>query len=106
MKSILIALVLTALSPLTNQRLARANQSIQSPAANSPVVPDVFKQIDFSNFSYPYKFSFGKRVEVVLKRGEYEYDFKDERGSFKLANVYFADLFCELPIHHGAANNL
>jgi hypothetical protein len=93
MKPLLFALVLTALSALTSQRLAPANECIQSPAANSPtVVPDAFKQIDFRNLSYPYKFSFGKRVEVALKGGEYEYDFKDEQGSFKLANVYFADL--------------
>jgi len=93
MKPILFALVLTALSALTSHRIARASECIQSSAANSPtVVPDAFKQIDFRNHSYPYKFSFGKRVEVALKGGEYEYDFKDERGSFKLANVYFADL--------------
>jgi hypothetical protein len=27
-----------------------------------------------------------------MKNGEYEYDFKNERGSFNLSNVYFADL--------------
>jgi hypothetical protein len=93
MKLIVFALALIPLSALTSQGLARANECIQSPSANSPtVVPDAFKEIDFKNFSYPYKFSLAQRVEVALKNGEYEYDFKDERGSFKLANVYFADL--------------
>src|SRR5258705_2026710 len=93
MKLILLALVLTTLSAAANQRLAMTNECVQSSAANSPtIVPDDFKQINFKNFSFPYEFSFGKRVKVALKNGEYEYDFKDERGSFNLSNVYFVDL--------------
>jgi hypothetical protein len=93
MKLVLFTLVLTVFSSVANQRLAITSAGGQSSAPNSEMlVPNAFKQIDFKNFSYPYKFSFGKRVKVALKNGEYEYDFTDERGWFNLSNVYFVDL--------------
>lgn len=60
-----------------------------SPPAN---VADDFHGIDFTNRSYPYRFSWGKRVHVPLKHGRYEYDFRFEGGWFDLSHVYLADL--------------
>jgi hypothetical protein len=57
-------------------------------------VADDFYGIDFKNRSYPYRFSWGKhkRVNISLKNGKYEYDFRGERGSFDLSNVYITDI--------------
>jgi hypothetical protein len=57
-------------------------------------VGDDFHGIDFKNRSYPYRFSWGKhkRINVHLKNGKHEYDFRDERGWFDLSHVYIADL--------------
>jgi hypothetical protein len=53
---------------------------------------DNFHGIDFKNRSYPYRFSWGKRINVPLKNGRYEYDFRTERGWFELSNVYVINL--------------
>ena len=93
MKSILFAVVLTVLVAATNRTSALMNEFRQSPLPNSPTaVLDEFKQIDFKNLGYPYKFSFGKRVKVALKNGEFEYNFKNGRGWFNFSNIYFVDL--------------
>jgi hypothetical protein len=69
-----------------------------SSAVQPPVPPanvaEAFHGIDFKNLSYPYRFSWGKhqRINVHLENGEYEYDFRDERGWFNLKNVYLVDL--------------
>jgi hypothetical protein len=57
-------------------------------------VADDFHGIDFKTRSYPYRFSGGKhkRVDVRLKNGKYEYDFRDERGWFDLSHVYITDV--------------
>jgi hypothetical protein len=57
-------------------------------------VADDFHGIDFKTRSYPYRFSWGKhkRVDVRLKNGKYEYDFRDERGWFDLSHVYITDV--------------
>jgi len=55
-------------------------------------VADDFHGIDFKDRSYPYRFSWGKRVHVPLKNGRYEYDFRTERGWFALSHVYVTDL--------------
>jgi hypothetical protein len=60
-----------------------------APPAN---VADDLHGIDFKNRSYPYRFSWGKRVHVPLKHGRYEYDFRIERGWFDLSHVYITDL--------------
>lgn len=72
---------------------ARAEQTA-SEARNDDfkTPPDSFRKIDFRNFSYPYQFTSGKKREVTLKGGEYEYDFADDRGWFSLSDVYFVDL--------------
>ncbi|SRR5713226_8752703 len=57
-----------------------------------PASADSFHGIDFKEFSYPYTFSWGKRVNVHLKNGRYEYDFRTERGWFDLSHVYITDL--------------
>ena len=62
------------------------------PPPPKPTVADNFNGIDFKTFSYPYRFSWGKRVNVHLKNGRYEYDFRTERGWFDLSHVYFTDL--------------
>lgn len=61
------------------------------------IAPDDFKQIDFKNFSYPYKFSYGekKKINVSLKDGEYEFDFLNDggdRGWFSFKDAYYVDL--------------
>jgi hypothetical protein len=56
------------------------------------LVPDNFHGIDFNNYTFPYRFSWGRNVRVVLKNGKYEYDLKMERGWFSLAHVYVADV--------------
>src|SRR4051794_8786393 len=56
------------------------------------IVPDSFKGTDFKNFSYPYRFSYGKEIDIPLKDGEYEYEFTDDRGWFTFSDVYFVDL--------------
>jgi hypothetical protein len=93
MYPILALLLLTSLSchssALSGGRVA-AGQEAQN--VNFKVPPDSFKGVDFKNFSYPYQFSSGKKREVTLKGGEYEYEFADDRGWFSLSDVYFVDL--------------
>jgi hypothetical protein len=60
-----------------------------APPAN---VVDNFHGIDFKNRSYPYRFSWGKRISVPLKNGRYEYNFRIERGWFDVSDVYLTDL--------------
>jgi hypothetical protein len=62
------------------------------PLAPHANVADDFHGIDFKNRSYPYRFSWGKRVHVPLKNGRYEYDVRIERGWFDLSHVYITDL--------------
>jgi hypothetical protein len=63
------------------------------PAVHSQAaVTDNFRGVDFKNFSFPYRFSWGKQVNVRLKNGRYEYDFRTERGWFNLSHVYVTDL--------------
>jgi hypothetical protein len=56
------------------------------------LVPNDFKQIDFKNYAFPYKDYNGKRRNVPLKNGEYEYDFADERGWFTFEDVAYVDM--------------
>lgn len=58
------------------------------------IIPEEFKQIDFNNFSYPYKFQYGskRKINIVLKKGEVKYEFKDNKGWFNLSDVYYVDL--------------
>ena len=51
-----------------------------------------FKQVDFKNYSYPYKFDYGRKINIALKNGEYEYDIANDRGWFSLSDVYYVDL--------------
>ena len=53
---------------------------------------DNFHGIAFKDRSYPYRFSWGKRINVSLKSGRYEYDFRTERGWFDLSDVYVTDV--------------
>jgi hypothetical protein len=52
---------------------------------------DDFHGIDFKNRSYPYRFSWGKTINVPLNNGRYEYDISNDRGWFDLAHVYVTD---------------
>jgi hypothetical protein len=56
------------------------------------ITPGDFKQIDFKNYSYPYKFDYGRKINIALKNGEYEYDIENDRGWFNLSDVYYVDL--------------
>lgn len=82
-------------SSATTVEVSKVEQTKQSEveAQNEKfkIVPEEFKQIDFKNFLYPYKFSNGKK-SITLKGGEYEYDFTDDRGWFSLSDVYYTDL--------------
>jgi hypothetical protein len=60
--------------------------------AKPKLVADNFHGIDFNNYTYPYRFSWRRKVRVALKSGEYEYGLKMERGWFRLAHVYIADV--------------
>ena len=60
--------------------------------AKARLVADSFHGVDFNNYTYPYRFSWGRNVRVALKNGKYEYDLKMERGWFSLAHVYVADV--------------
>jgi hypothetical protein len=59
---------------------------------NFRIVPEKFKYVDFKNLSYRYRLLYGRRIGVTLKDGEYEYDFRDDRGWFNLSDVYYADV--------------
>lgn len=52
------------------------------------IVPDDFKGVDFRNFPYPYKFFNGKRTNIVLTDGGFEYDFDGDRGWFDFKDVF------------------
>ncbi len=72
----------------------QSNQS-QFEAQNEKfrIAPEGFKQIDFENFSYPYKFSYnGRKINFTLKDGEYEFDLTDDRGWFNFSDVFYVDL--------------
>lgn len=56
------------------------------------IAPKEFKQIDFKNYSYSYKFYNGRKTNITLKDGEFEYDFKEDKGWFSLSEVYYVDL--------------
>lgn len=57
-------------------------------------VPEEFKLIDFEQMSYPYKFSYnGRKTNVALKDGKYEYEEKPSGGGwFDLSDVFYVDL--------------
>lgn len=55
-------------------------------------VGDNFQGTDFDNFSYPYRFSWGKNIRVALKNGKYEYDLPIGRGWFTLKGTYVRDI--------------
>jgi hypothetical protein len=57
------------------------------------IVSEGFKQIDFKNFSYPYKFSYnGRKTNFTLKDGGYKFDYTDDRGWFNFSDVFYVDL--------------
>ena len=60
--------------------------------AKPNLVTDKFHGIDFNNYTYPYRFSWGRKARVALKSGRYEYALKTERGWFSLAHMYIADV--------------
>ena len=60
--------------------------------AKAKLVADNFHGIDFNNYTFPYRFSWGRNERVALTNGKYEYDLKMERGWFRLAHVYVADV--------------
>ncbi|MDQ3816572.1 MAG: hypothetical protein M3362_02635 [Acidobacteriota bacterium] len=113
---LLALLVLSALScyssaPAGARAFTKASQNVNSalpaptelPAAGQSNAEEVggrvspppasFRGIDFKNFSYPYRFSGGRNKAVLLRDGEYEYEFADDnRGWFTLSDLYFTDL--------------
>lgn len=55
--------------------------------------PKHFAGTDFKNYSYGgYRFPHGRRINLTLRDGEYEYNFEEVRGWFRLGDVYYADL--------------
>ena len=61
-------------------------------------VPGRWAAIDFKHHAYgPYRFYGGKRLPLILKNGEYPYDFGDDgRGWFSLNAVYYFDVTGDL----------
>jgi hypothetical protein len=96
MKPLMLALTLTFSCTSVDLRLVNTAENrfnvLRASRSELKAVPDKFKRVDFKNFSYPYKFSFGKKWKLVLKNGESEYDFENDRGWFNLSDVYFIDL--------------
>ena len=80
----------TALPTLSNVSRSRSESEAQN--ERFKIAPEEFKQIDFKNYSYPYKFDYGRRINVALKNGEYEYDIENDRGWFSLSDAYYVDL--------------
>jgi hypothetical protein len=56
-------------------------------------VPGRWASIDFTHHSYgPYRFYGGRKINLTLKNGEYQYDFYEIRGWFSLSDVYYVDI--------------
>lgn len=57
-------------------------------------VPGRWASVDFKHHSYgPYRFYGGRKINLTLKNGEYEYDFDpSDRGWFSLRDVYYVDV--------------
>lgn len=56
-------------------------------------VPGRWASIDFMHHSYgPYKFHGGRKINLTLKNGEYQYEFYETRGWFSLRDVYYVDI--------------
>jgi hypothetical protein len=87
---LVLVLILTS---VVNPAAVPANEAtLASLNHGKPSTANDFKNIDFRNFSYPYKFSWGKRMNVSLKDGKFEYNLKHESGWFQFSNVYSVDL--------------
>lgn len=55
--------------------------------------PEAFRQIDFRNFSYPYRFRDGRKGKIPLEAGQYRFEFKPwDRGWFDFGQAYYLDL--------------
>jgi hypothetical protein len=79
-------------SSSTPNDVSRGQSEAEAQNERSKIAPEEFKQIDFKNYSYPYKFDYGRKFNIVLKNGENEYDFENDRGWFNLSDVYYVDL--------------
>ena len=57
-------------------------------------VPGRWASIDFKHHDYgPYRLDGGRKINLTLKNGEYEYDFYESgRGWFSLSDVYYVDV--------------
>jgi len=57
-------------------------------------VPDSWASVDFQHQSYGiYELSAGIKTNLILKNGEYEYDFPErDRGWFSLKDVFYVDV--------------
>ena len=56
-------------------------------------VPGRWASIDFAHHSYgPYRFYGGRKINLMLKNGEYEYNFYETRGWFSLSDVFYVDI--------------
>lgn len=56
-------------------------------------VPGRWASIDFTHHSYgPYKFYGGRKIDLTLRNGEYQYEFYETRGWFSLSDVFYVDI--------------
>lgn len=80
-------------SPTPNNVSTSQNES-EAQNEKFKIAPKDFKQIDFKNHSYPYKFSYDRKrkLNIILRDGKYEYDFNNGPGWFDLSDVYYVDL--------------
>ena len=80
------------LVPTPQPSLAEPTHAID-PNEQHRSVPGRWASIDFKHRSYgPYKFYGGRKINLALKNGEYEYDFNERRGWFSFSDVYYVDI--------------
>lgn len=84
---------------ISSRPVATPQPSIEEPT--NPIDPnETFRSVpgrwastDFKHHSYgPYRFSYGRTINLTLKNGEYDYDFNESRGWFSLRDVYYVDV--------------
>lgn len=79
-------------SPTTPNAVSRGQSEMEARNESFKAAPEDFKQIDLKNYSYPYKFTYGRRINIALKNGEYKYELAGDRGWFSLSDVYYVDV--------------
>src|SRR5690349_9853466 len=82
---------ITIVPVATPQPLLEKSTPVLDPNQEFRIVPGRWTFLDFKHFSYgPYKLPQGRKIDLTLRNGEYEYDFNESgRGWFSLRDVYY-----------------